>query len=353
MAYITKRGDKWRAQIRRVGHPSISETFTTKARAEAWARKKEADMDEGKKDATIPDDTFAELIDKYVEEIGSVKPIGRTKEDTLRFLRAELGHYTAVELDKNEVLAYVKKRIAGGVSGVTVSIELTYMATVMRAAKLLWGLPYDLDVFETVRANMSMMNISTKSKKRSRRASDAELKKLYAYFAELPRSKIPMADIIAFAVATTMRAGEIIAIRWDDLDEANKTVIIRSRKHPTDKAGNDQLVPLINGAFEIIARQPRTEDRIFPLAFGTITTAFSKATRKAKIDDLRFHDLRHEGISRLFDAGFSIEQVAVFSGHVDWQSLKRYTHLSAKHIHAFAVSRQASAVAGQDNPPHP
>jgi len=339
MAYITKRGDKWRAQIRRVDSPSISKTFRTKAMAEAWARRTETELDAGKVGATITDDSIAELVHRYTTEIGKNKDFGRTKAAALAFLADQLGSYTIQTLTKDELLEYVKGRIASKVSGVTVSIELTYLAAVYRAAKFLWGMEVDLDIFSVVRSNMAMLNISTRSKERKRRVSDAELKKLLEYFDTRPNSKVPYSDIIMFSIKTTMRAGEIVALRWEDLDEKNKTIVIRSRKHPTDKEFNDQVVPLINGAFEIIMKQPRVHDRIFPIQDGTISSVFPRATTALGIDDLRFHDLRHEGISRLFDAGFTIEQVSVFSGHFDWKSLKRYTHLSAAQLHAIAEVR--------------
>ena len=130
-----------------------------------------------------------------------------------------------------------------------------------------------------------------------------------------------------------MRLGEIIRIKWDDLNEADRTVIIRDRKHPREKVGNDQEVPLLGEAFEIVMRQPRTDGRIFPVTEGTVSTIFPRACRQLGIEDLAFHDLRHEGVSRLFEMGYSIEQVALVSGHRDWKMLKRYTQIKAKDLH--------------------
>ena len=340
MAYITKRGNKWRAQVRRTGHPSKNESFPTKPLAEAWARKVEAEMDAGKTAAIMPDVSFGELIDKYTEVVGEAKEFGRTKEAALKYLRSELGHFMLSDMDKDMLMAFVQRRISDdGVSGVTVSVDLTYMASVLRAAKHLWDKMVDLGMFEAVRANMAMMNISTRSKHRSRRVSDDELRQIVHYFDTRPLSKINMSDIVHFALATTMRSSEITTLRWDDLNEADRTIIIRSRKHPTDKENNDQLVPLIGASFDIIMRQPRTDERIFPLALGTISSIFPRCTKALGLVDLRFHDLRHEGISRLFDAGFSIEQVSLLSGHKSWQQLKRYTHLSPKQLHSFAAAR--------------
>lgn len=82
-------------------------------------------------------------------------------------------------------------------------------------------------------------------------------------------------------------------------------------------------------------RQPRRDEagRIFPVTEGTISTIFPRACKKLGIEDLRLHDLRHEGVSRLFEQGYTIEQVALVSGHRDWKMLARYLHLKAKDLH--------------------
>jgi integrase len=120
-----------------------------------------------------------------------------------------------------------------------------------------------------------------------------------------------------------------------DLNEQDRTITIRDRKHPTEKQGNDQEVPLLGEAFDIVKRQPKTdkEGRIFPVTDGTISSIFPRACNALKIEDLRFHDLRHEGVSRLFEKGYTIEQVALVSGHRDWKMLARYTQIKAKDLH--------------------
>ncbi len=182
---------------------------------------------------------------------------------------------------------------------------------------------------------MKYLGLSPKSNERERRPTEDELNKLYAHYASIKRQKVPMPDLIKFAIATAMRMGEIINLKWADLNEEHRTITIPNRKHPTEKAGNDQEVPLLGTAFEIAMRQPRVdkEERIFPIAEGTISSIFPRACTKLKIVDLRFHDFRHEGVSRLFEQGYTIEQVALVSGHRDWKMLSRYLHLKARDLH--------------------
>jgi integrase len=98
-------------------------------------------------------------------------------------------------------------------------------------------------------------------------------------------------------------------------------------KHPGDKLGNDVWCDLTPEATAFIEAMPKREDRIFPYSTDAISAAFTRACKILEIDDLHFHDLRHEGISRLFELGQTISQVATISGHRSWQSLKRYSHL--------------------------
>jgi integrase len=335
MSSIRKRNGSWVADIRRKGHKSISKSFPTKTLAQTWARKVEREMDtmdfkDGRSISTI---TLSELIDRYSKEIGDVKPFGRNKTAVLKSLKKDMGSATLSDVTVDRLTEHIRSRVLEGAGGVTIAIELTYLGSVYKAAKQLWKMPIDMDVISSARSNMSYMGLSTKSKERDRRPTGDEINRICAWFDGKPRQKVPMSDLIRFAIASAMRAGEIINLKWDDLNEADRTVIIRDRKHPQEKKGNDQEVPLLGDAFTIAMRQPRDDDRIFPVADGTISSLFPRACNALSIEDLHFHDLRHEGVSRLFEQGYRIEQVALVSGHRDWKMLSRYVQLKAKDLH--------------------
>jgi len=124
---------------------------------------------------------------------------------------------------------------------------------------------------------------------------------------------------------------------------------IRDRKDPRHKQGNDQRIPLlaVSGydGFALIEEQrairSNSEDRIFPYVSKSASASFTRACAELEIEDLQFHDLRHEGTSRLFEAGFSIQQVALVTGHRDWKILRRYTHLRPETLHDFGSARAA------------
>lgn len=338
MASILKIGSSWRAQIRRKGHKPITETFSTKALAQQWARKIEAEIDAKRyQDGRGLDKiTLKELIDQYNEEIGAEHPFGKNKVAVLSNWKKEYGDTKLSDITDDFLTKYVRDRRKGGAGGVTIGIDLTYLSGVFKTARELWKLPVSLEPFKIARANMAHLKISTKSKERERRPTEDEITRLCDYLDN--RSVLPMRDIIHFAIGSAMRLSEITGLRWVDLNEKDKTIIIRNRKHPREKIGNDQEVPLLGETFEIVMHQPKPEeakpgDMIFPCKADTISTIFPRACNALGIKDLHFHDFRHEGVSRLFEQGYTIEQVSLVSGHRDWKMLARYTQIRAKDLH--------------------
>lgn len=138
-----------------------------------------------------------------------------------------------------------------------------------------------------------------------------------------------------FAVATAMRRGEIVKLLWADVDRVKRLVLVRDRKDPRRKTGNDQWVPLLPAAWAVLERLPRSGDepRIFPIHPQTLSKYFLQGCRALGIPDLHTHDLRHDGTSKLFEAGYEIQQVALVTGHKDWRHLRRYTNLRPEDLH--------------------
>jgi integrase len=135
----------------------------------------------------------------------------------------------------------------------------------------------------------------------------------------------PMQKIVVFAIFSTRRQEEITLIRWNDLEAGR--IMVREMKHPGDKKGNDTWCDLTPEAERVIHSMPKVAAEIFPVTTDAISASFTRACQLLGIVDLHFHDLRHDGISRLFEMGRTIPQVAVVSGHRSWQSLRRYSHL--------------------------
>lgn len=341
MAIIKKIGSSYQARIRKAGFPNRSKNFPTKDQAKDWAAEVEKEMKKHDyQDPKVLSTTYvAGLIDRYNEAHSDPeKPLGKNKVNTLRRLHRMLGEVKVAEISAKTLTAFIEDRKKNGnggkgAGGVAISSDIGVLKVVLKYAKTVWHLPVNLEPFVGITATMELMGLHTKSEERSRRPTDDELSRLKTYFKTKKRQTIPMHDIIDFAVATAMRAAEITRIKWQDLNEADRTVIIRARKDPKHKETNDQVVPLLVDAWETIQAQPKKSDFIFPFNERTFSTIFPRACQALKIEDLTFHDLRHEGTSRLFENGYQIQEVAVFTGHRDWKSLKRYVQLKAKDLH--------------------
>jgi integrase len=174
------------------------------------------------------------------------------------------------------------------------------------------------------------LGLTAKSRQRDRRPTIEEIARLMALFAERQTRRpdsAPMQRIMGFALFSTRRLEEITRITWEDFEPEAKRVMVRDMKNPGEKIGNDVRCDLPEEAVAIIQAMPRADRRIFPYGTDAIGASFTRACKVLGIDDLHFHDLRHEGLSRLFEIGLNIPHVAAVSGHRSWTSLKRYNHL--------------------------
>jgi len=142
------------------------------------------------------------------------------------------------------------------------------------------------------------------------------------------RGRSPLlAPIIRFAIETGMRRGEIVNVRWEDIDFETSTLHI-----PITKNGHSRTIPLTEEAGGILKALPSADERVFPVSGNAIRLAWDRLKRRVGIEDLHFHDLRHEAISRFFEMGLSVPEVALISGHRDYRMLFRYTHLRAEDV---------------------
>jgi integrase len=131
-----------------------------------------------------------------------------------------------------------------------------------------------------------------------------------------------------------MRIGEVCSLRWEDLNLEHKTIVVRDRKDPRKKEGNHMIVPLLAGSYDLVNKHKKIDDRIFPYNPRSVTAGFQRVRNSLNIEDLRYHDLRREGASRLFEKGYTIEEVAQVTGHrnlnILWQV---YTQLFPHKLH--------------------
>lgn len=339
MASIVKINNKWRALIRRAGHKSICKTHPTKQAAEAWARKIEAQIDAGSKTVVLGAATVGDLIDRYRSMRDQARPILDTSNEhyQLRALRNTLGAVRLARLSAEDLVGWAQQRKDEGAGPYTINCDLSKLGTVMRYAGLGMDLP---DVVQQARPLLHHLGLIGGGGKRERRPTLDEIERILAVAPDW------LGDMIRFAIATAMRRGEIVRLLWADLDQSRKVILVRDRKHPRKKVGNNEEVPLLSEAWEIIQRRLAQRDpdepRVFPHHEQTVSKYFTNLCRDLDIPDLHFHDLRHEGASRLFEAGFAIQEVALVTGHKDWRHLRRYTNLRADSLPALEEAKRST-----------
>ena len=345
MASIRKQtSGSWRVQVRRKGR-SVSENFVRYEDAKRWAVDAERQIDRGEAPTVSRVGklkTFGDLVDLHISDMKAVgKAPGRSKEATLKMLKRDLGLLNMVEIDRERIVKFGRARAAEGAGPTTIGIDVGVIKLVLQHAAAVHGLPVKAEPVDLGRIALKRLGLVGHSNERDRRPTNEELEKLIGHFDANPRQIIPMGRIIKFAVATAMRQEEIFKVTWSDLNIQTKMLTIRDRKDPRRKKGNDQRIPLlaVSGydAAELTEEQRTVrvngDNRIFPYWHKSAGTAFTRAVRDLGIEDLHFHDLRHEGTSRLFEAGYRIEQVALVTGHKDWKMLRRYTHLRPEALH--------------------
>ncbi|QFY60352.1 tyrosine-type recombinase/integrase [Rhizobium grahamii] len=307
-----------------------AKTFDREREAKAWIRFREAELDRPGALERVNAKTFtlADAIDRYNKEKNE---IGRTKAQVLDTIKNfAIADMNCDRIKSDDIVAFAQELLAGGRQPQTVANYISHLAAIFRIARPAWGMPLDQSAMKDAQVVLRDLGTTTRSTKRDRRPTLAELDLIMNHFVDrktrVPQSS-PMHKIVAFAIFSTRRQEEISRITWADLDIPHNRVLVRDMKHPGQKKGNDVWVELPPEAIRIIESMPKKKDRIFPYGTDAISAAFTRACQYLHIDDLHFHDLRHEGVSRLFEMGRTIPLAASVSGHRSWNSLQRYSHL--------------------------
>lgn len=321
MATITKRGDKqWQAKVRKRGYPVQTKTFPTKAMAEQWSRLAESEMDRGVFVSTTISEqtTLDDLFERYAQEIVPSKKAQADVKSRMKVISGYLGFYSVAALTPKLLAEYRDERLKS-VQAPSIRKELHLIGRILKHAQREWevALPRGNPV-ETI-------SIPSSPKGRERRLHPGEEDLIQKAAAEYGGE---IGSIIGFAIETAMRRGEIAELRWNDINLMKRTATLWDTKN-----GDSRIVPLSTTAIQILKELPRhISGRVFSMRPDSITQAFDRLCVRLQIEDLRFHDLRHEATSRLFERGLSIMEVSAITGHKDLAMLKRYTHLKAEDL---------------------
>ena len=344
--FVKTTHGKWKAIVRRRGWPTLCRTFRLKRDAQDWARHTEDEVLRGiHLRPFAPDRTlFSEALDRYLQEVTTRKKprTQATERKRIRPLHAYFGRYMLSAITPDMVARYRDRRLSKPFQlrgreprlpkPATVRLDLNLLSHLFTVAIREWRLGLVSNPVKNVQLPAS-------SPGRERRLEPDEETRL---FAALARHRNPMLGwIVRVAIETGMRAGEISGLRLRQVDLLRRTVTLDQTKN-----GYARTVPLTRAATQAIEStialpsRPKGCDLVF---FGHIDRQgrcgpyrfyipWWKLKSRLGLHDLRFHDLRHEAVSRFVEAGLSDQQVAAISGHRSMQMLKRYTHLRTEEL---------------------
>ena len=324
MASIRNRGPyQWFAEIRRKGYPTARKTFNTKAEAQAWVRETESAMDHGRfcDPGLLRKTTLADALKRYDTEVSAKKRGGFVEAQRInRWLKHPLAVRTLGQIRAGDFALYRDQRLAAGISGSTIRLDLAIIRHMYNVARKEWGM-------EGLANPIDAITLPSPGRPRNRRLTVDEFDALLGHL-HSARNKI-VHDIVVLARETAMRQGEILAIHYELIDFDARVLCL-----PITKNGEERLVPLSTQAMEVLKRHKPSggTGRVFDITSNALRLVFNRALARAQIEDFRFHDLRHEAVSSLFERGFNTMEVASVSGHKTLQMLKRYTHLRAADI---------------------
>ena len=350
---------RFRAEIRisRKGFANFKEskTFSSMRLAQKWLAMREEEIEEnpdillGRSDVT--NITLANAIEKYLDEVGN--EYGRTKTYCLRLIQKfPIAQYIITKIKPADISEHVALRKAGyakldlkPIATSTLQHELLHIRGVLSHASVMWDVNVDLAGFDKATAQLRKTRQISSSGKRDRLPTTAELKKLTEYFYrkwQKPVYSYPMHLIMWFAIFSCRRESEITEMLLADYDEDNDVWKVRDLKNPNGSKGNHKEFNVLEPCRKMIEllqvkstrkrmlNRGYDKDLLIPLSPKTIGGEFRNACKILGIDDLRFHDLRHEGCTRLAEQGFTIPQIQQVSLHDSWGSLERYVSVKKR-----------------------
>ena len=316
----------YRVRIRLRGFPPKTRSFDRITDAKRWRREEEIALRAGTALSSAAErTTLKEALERYAREETPKKKNAPREGRRIKFL---LKHSLAARflstLRGSDFAKYRDERFAAGKAWSTVRQELALISALYKHASREWKMEGIRNPIKNVRMPSAKTHGNNA---RDRRLVGDEEGRLLAKLKEQGAYYAPMAE---FAIESAMRQGELLALTWADVDLEHRVAKLRDTKN-----SEPRNVPLSSRAVEIIRALPRQLSDaapLFPVHQDAVMRAFRQACTDAGIDNLKFHDLRHEAASRLFERGLGIMEVAAITGHKTLNMLKRYTHLRAEDL---------------------
>ena len=318
MPSIAKSHGVWRVRIRLQGKSPVSKVFKSKSDARIWGEKVERAMMLG---ILSPehDVTLRELLVRYAKEVTPHKRCASKEVSKIQKLcKNNIADIRITTLTSNDIAKFRDERLKT-VSGTTVVKDLFLISHAIKTAQREWG-------FKLATNPVDNVNKPPVNKPRDRRLEEGEEERLFQTCKQ--SSNHWFLPLVQVAIETGMRRGELLSLTWDNVHLDNSWVRL-----PITKNGDSRDVPLSPKARDILKALPRDiSGKVFPIHFEALKSLWQRGVRRADLQDLHFHDLRHEATSRFFELGLNVVEVAAITGHKDLKMLQRYTHLRAEDL---------------------
>jgi integrase len=320
MATIRKRGKSWQALVRLRGH-NASGTFDTRRQADAWAADIEYQIRQGTYGKPA-DGTFGDLMERFAEKVAPSRAGARWERVRLRrFQRDPIAGVALADLKTQHFADFRDRRLAA-VSPGSVNREINLLGAVCRYALREWHL---LDHHP-----IQGLERPTDPRPRDRRIDGDEIRRVCAALGWSEAAPVTRQQEVAWAflvaLETAMRLGEILALTRDDVDLAGRYVTVQ-----TSKNGDRRHVPLTRHAVDLFRLVVDKPARLVEVGRDVASALFRRARIDAGIEDLRFHDTRHEALTRLARK-LDVLDLARMVGHRDPRSLMIYYNATATEI---------------------
>ena len=320
MASIRKRNNRWEVRIRRSCRPTQTKTFTLKSDAQQWAREAEIALEKGEllqKPKACPI-TFEEAAKRYLEEVAIHHKGVASERYRLWAMVKRLGKAKTITAITSQDIASYKVERQKEVTSASVRRELNLLSSLFETAKNEWGI-------SALNNPVTAVKRPSDSVARNRRLTPTEKEQLLSESLRTGGQQLHLAILIA--LITGMRQGEILKLKWNDIDFDRNQITVRDTKNGLNRV--IVISSVLRGAL-VTARQ--NKEKIFTITASGLQQAFRKLTTRLQIRNLRFHDLRHEAISSFFEIGLSVPEVQLMSGHRTLDQLMRYSHASIEQI---------------------
>ncbi len=329
MATLRKRKGKWTVEIRRKGHRKVYGTFVQKSDARSFINKTESDIQQKKfKDISeAANTTFKVALQRYIrEKIENKKDKKRERSKLNVILRHTIVNHTLSELRTSDFAKYRDERVKQEISNSTINRELSAMRVAINTSIEEW----DCWIPENpVKSSVKL----PENPARERRLNDGEYEKLMIACQRNSKFSSPSifwCPAINFAIETAMRLSEQLSLRWENIDLTKRTAFLSAQ---ITKGNRSRTVPLTDKAIEVLNQIPRhIHGKVFPMSLNYHNKGWRALIKRADIVGLRWHDLRREATSRLFEQGLSITEVQSITGHRTLQMLSTYTQHDAENL---------------------